>query len=211
MLFRGSLDRQSLALSVLEIPSQADRLAWLAEHLPQLPGAGIVYCLTVGDADRVASWLQANGIDARAYSGRADPEERWRSRMPCAPTRSRWWRPPLGMGFDWPSSSIFSRRTRQSPTTSRSAGPAAPWAEVVLLCGAEDRSIWEWFASTAFPPRDQVATVLGAETAGGPMSTGLLEEVANLSRSRLELMLKVLDVEGAVRRVAKGWERADTA
>jgi ATP-dependent DNA helicase RecQ len=71
---------------------------------------------------------------------------------------------------------------------------------------AEDRAIWEWFASTAFPPRDQVAAVLGALEAGGPMSSGLLEEIANLSRSRLELMLKVLDVEGAVRRVTGGWE-----
>jgi ATP-dependent DNA helicase RecQ len=41
------------------------------------------------------------------------------------------------------------------------------------------------------------------------MSTGLLEEIANLSRTRLELMLKVLDVEGAVRRVTGGWERSD--
>jgi ATP-dependent DNA helicase RecQ len=43
------------------------------------------------------------------------------------------------------------------------------------------------------------------------MSTGLLEEVANLSRFRLELMLKVLDVEGAVRRVTGGWERTEVA
>ena len=66
----------SLRLSVLTIPSQAERMAWLAEHLPRLRGSGIVYCLTVGDADRVAGWLQANGIDARAYSGRTDPDER---------------------------------------------------------------------------------------------------------------------------------------
>ena len=218
LLFRGSLDRESLALSVLEIPSQADRLAWLAEHLPQLPGAGIVYCLTVGDADRVAGWLQANGIDARAYTGRTDPGERLEienalrtNQVKVVAATSA-----LGMGFDKPDLAfVVHFQSPDSPVTYYQqigrAGRALDRAEVVLLCGAEDRSIWEWFASTAFPPRDQVATVLGAlEAAGGPMSTGLLEEVANLSRSRLELMLKVLDVEGAVRRVAKGWERTDT-
>jgi ATP-dependent DNA helicase RecQ len=218
LLFRGSLDRESLALSVLEIPSQADRLAWLAEHLPQLPGAGIVYCLTVGDADRVAGWLQANGIDARAYSGRTDPGERLEienalrtNQVKVVAATSA-----LGMGFDKPDLAfVVHFQSPDSPVTYYQqigrAGRALDRAEVVLLCGAEDRSIWEWFASTAFPPRDQVAAVLGAlESAGGPMSTGLLEEVANLSRSRLELMLKVLDVEGAVRRAAKGWERTDT-
>jgi ATP-dependent DNA helicase RecQ len=121
------------------------------------------------------------------------------------------------MGFDKPDLAfVVHFQSPDSPVTYYQqigrAGRALDRAEVVLLCGAEDRSIWEWFASTAFPPRDQVATVLGAlEAAGGPMSTGLLEEVANLSRSRLELMLKVLDVEGAVRRVAKGWERTDAA
>jgi len=218
VLFRGSLDRESLVLSVLELPSQADRLAWLAEHVPQLPGSGIVYCLTVGDAERVAGWLKANGVDARAYSGRTDPDERLdledalrTNHIKVVAATSA-----LGMGFDKPDLAfVIHFQSPDSPVTYYQqigrAGRALDRAEVVLLCGVEDRSIWEWFASTAFPPREQVATVLGAlEAAGGPMSTGLLEEVANLSRTRLELMLKVLDVEGAVRRVAKGWERTDT-
>jgi ATP-dependent DNA helicase RecQ len=217
LLFRGSLDRQSLHLAVLSIPSQADRLAWLAEQIPKLAGSGIVYCLTVGDAERVAGWLQANGIDARAYSGRTDPAERLEvedalraDRVKVVAATSA-----LGMGFDKPDLAfVVHFQAPDSPVTYYQqigrAGRALDRAEVVLLCGAEDRSIWEWFASTAFPPREQVAAVLAAlEVAGGPMSTGLLEEVANLSRTRLELMLKVLDVEGAVRRVPRGWERTD--
>jgi ATP-dependent DNA helicase RecQ len=218
LLFRGSLDRKSLRLSVLNIPSQAERLAWLAEHLPQLAGSGIVYCLTVGDADRVAGWLRTNGIDARAYSGRTDPAERLEledalraDQVKVVAATSA-----LGMGFDKPDLAfVVHFQSPDSPVTYYQqigrAGRALDQAEVVLLCGAEDRAIWEWFASTAFPPRDQVATVLNALEAGGPMSTGLLEEIANLSRSRLELMLKVLDVEGAVRRVTGGWERTEAS
>jgi ATP-dependent DNA helicase RecQ len=217
LLFRGSLDRESLRLSVLRIASQADRLAWLAERVPQLPGSGIVYCLTVGDAERVAAWLRANGVQARAYSGRTDPAERVEiedalraDRVKVVAATSA-----LGMGFDKPELAfVIHFQSPDSPVTYYQqigrAGRALDRAEVVLLCGAEDRSIWEWFAATAFPPREQVTTVLGAlEANGGPMSTGLLEEVANLSRTRLELMLKVLDVEGAVRRVARGWERTE--
>jgi ATP-dependent DNA helicase RecQ len=219
LLFRGSLDRESLRLSALRIPSQAERLAWLAERIPELPGSGIVYCLTVGDADRVAAWLRANGVDALAYSGRTDPAERVEiedalraNRVKVVAATSA-----LGMGFDKPELAfVIHFQSPDSPVTYYQqigrAGRALDRAEVVLLCGAEDRSIWEWFASTSFPPREQVATVLGAlEAAGGPMSTALLEEVANLSRTRLELMLKVLDVEGAVRRVARGWERTGAA
>jgi ATP-dependent DNA helicase RecQ len=216
LLLRGSLDRESLRLSVLGIPSQADRLAWLAEHLPQLPGSGIVYCLTVGDTDRVAAWLQANGIDARAYSGRTDPEERLEleDALRADQVKVVVATSALGMGFDKPDLAfVIHFQSPDSPVTYYQqigrAGRALDRAEVVLLCGAEDRSIWEWFASTAFPSHDQVKAVLGALEVGGPMSTGLLEEVANLSRSRLELMLKVLDVEGAVRRVTGGWERTD--
>jgi ATP-dependent DNA helicase RecQ len=218
LLFRGSLDRESLRLSVLTLPSQADRLAWLAEHLPRLQGSGIVYCLTVGDADRVAAWLQANGVDARAYSGRTDPEERLEieDALRADQVKVVVATSALGMGFDKPDLAfVIHFQSPDSPVTYYQqigrAGRALDWAEVVLLCGAEDRAIWEWFASTAFPPRDQVAAVLGALEVGGPMSTGLLEEVANLSRSRLELMLKVLDVEGAVRRVTGGWERTQAA
>jgi ATP-dependent DNA helicase RecQ len=214
LLFRGSLDRESLRLSVLQMASQADRLAWLAEHLPRLAGSGIVYCLTVGDADRVAGWLGANGVDARAYSGRTDPAERLEleDALRADQVKVVVATSALGMGLDKPDLAfVIHFQSPDSPVTYYQqigrAGRALDRAEVVLLSGAEDRAIWQWFASTAFPPRDQVAAVLGALEAGGPMSTGLLEEIANLSRSRLELMLKVLDVEGAVRRVTGGWER----
>jgi ATP-dependent DNA helicase RecQ len=47
VVFRGPLERESLRLQVIELPDQAERLAWLVEHVPGLPGSGIIYCLTV--------------------------------------------------------------------------------------------------------------------------------------------------------------------
>ncbi len=77
---------------------------------------------------------------------------------------------------------------------------------MILLPGAEDEAIWRYFASLAFPPQDQVRATLDALAAAGrPLSTQTLETRVNLRRNRLELMLKVLDVDGAVRRVRGGW------
>ena len=77
---------------------------------------------------------------------------------------------------------------------------------MILLPGREDRDIWAYFASLAFPPERQVrATLAVLAEADRPLSAGVLETHVDLSRGRLESMLKVLDVDGAVRRVGGGW------
>ncbi|MGH3164404.1 MAG: RecQ family zinc-binding domain-containing protein, partial [Trebonia sp.] len=86
------------------------------------------------------------------------------------------------------------------------AGRGVATAQVVLLPGTEDKDIWAYFASLAFPPERQVRTTLEAlGEAQRPLSTSALETRVDLSRGRLESMLKVLDVDGAVRRVSGGW------
>jgi len=212
---RGSLDRESLVLSVLRLPGQAERLAWLAEQLPGLPGSGIVYCLTVADTERVTAWLSSRGIDARAYNGQADPDERTavEGALRAGTVKVVVATSALGMGFDKPDLAfVVHFQSPDSPVTYYQqvgrAGRALPRAEAVLLCGAEDRSIWDWFATTAFPPRDLVAKVLDAlDRAPGPLPATAIEETVNLGRSRIEALLKVLDVEGAVRRERGGWAR----
>ena len=77
---RGPLDRESLALDVVDLPSPAQRLAWLAETVPKLPGTGIVYTLTVEDARRVTDWLRGHDIDARAYFGDESTRSQGRGR-----------------------------------------------------------------------------------------------------------------------------------
>src|SRR5690242_21499932 len=43
LVLRGSLDRESLSLGVLQLTRPEERLAWLAEHLDGLKGSGIIY------------------------------------------------------------------------------------------------------------------------------------------------------------------------
>lgn len=77
---------------------------------------------------------------------------------------------------------------------------------MLLLPGREDEAIWRYFASLGFPPEEHVRRTLAAlQEAGGPLSTAALEARVDLRRTRLEIMLKVLDVDGAVRKVRGGW------
>ena len=73
---RGGLDRPSLHLSVVRIDEPARRAAWLARHLRDLPGSGIVYALTVSAAHDLAALLSDHGYPVAAYTGQTDPAER---------------------------------------------------------------------------------------------------------------------------------------
>jgi ATP-dependent DNA helicase RecQ len=212
LVLRGPLDRDSLRLGVLPLPSPAHRLAWLADHLADLPGSGIIYTLTVAATDEVADFLRSAGHTVAAYSGRTDPEQRAAAEQDLLANRVKALvaTSALGMGFDKPDLGfVVHLGAPASPIAYYQqvgrAGRAVEHADVLLLPGAEDEAIWRYFASLAFPPEDQVRATLAALSTEQPTSTPVLESRVELRRSRLELMLKVLDVDGVVRRVRGGW------
>jgi ATP-dependent DNA helicase RecQ len=213
LVLRGPLDRESLRLGVLTLPSPAHRLGWLAAHLADLPGSGIIYTLTVAATEEVAGFLREQGYQVAAYSGRTDPTEREGAEADLLANRIKALvaTSALGMGFDKPDLGfVVHLGAPASPIAYYQqvgrAGRAVASADVLLLPGAEDEAIWRYFASLAFPPADQVERVLSTLSATDrPLSTQALEARVDLRRGRLELMLKVLDVDGAVRRVKGGW------
>ena len=87
--YRGALGRSSLRFEVVDLPSQADRLAWLAEHLPALPGSGIVYTLTKRDAELVATWLSGAGDRGRGLQRRGRHRAPRRRRGSAAAQRAQ--------------------------------------------------------------------------------------------------------------------------
>jgi ATP-dependent DNA helicase RecQ len=214
-VYRGPLARESLRLEVVKLPGAAERLAWLGTWLPEFPGSGIVYCLTKRDTETVAEWLASRGVSAVAYSGEVTDEERveaegrlLRNEVKAVVATSA-----LGMGYDKPDLGFVVHF--QAPSSAIAyyqqvgrAGRGVAEAQVVLLRGHEDRAIQDFFIETAFPPKALVDDVLGI--VGGsdaPVSIPALQADVNLGRGRLEAMLKVLDVEGAVRREGSGWVR----
>jgi ATP-dependent DNA helicase RecQ len=213
LVLRGSLQRESLELAVLTVPSAAHRLAWLGEHLADLPGSGIIYTLTVAAAEQTTAYLRDRGYDVAAYSGQSDDAQRRASEDDLLANRVKALvaTSALGMGFDKPDLGfVIHLGSPQSPIAYYQqvgrAGRGVDRAIVALMPGPEDEAIWRYFASLAFPAEAQVAATLRAlGEANRPRSTAALEPLVDLRRNRLEMMLKVLDVDGAVRRVRGGW------
>ena len=182
-----------------------------------LPGSGIVYTLTKRDAEQVAAWLCGRGIAAEAYTGESETERRigvedrlLANDLKCVVATSA-----LGMGYDKPDLGFVVHY--QAPGSVIAyyqqvgrAGRAIERAEVVLLRGREDRRIQDFFIEQAFPRREVVDTVLAHLDFVGDegATTAELTAQVNLGRGRIEAMLKVLDVEGAVARSGSRWVRA---
>ncbi|WP_461637586.1 RecQ family ATP-dependent DNA helicase [Leucobacter sp. BZR 635] len=217
LTLRGSLARDSLRLGSLTLPSAQARLAWLVEHLKDLPGSGIVYTLTVSAAEDTALLLRDAGVNAAAYTGRTDTEERERleNALKHNEVKALIATSALGMGFDKPDLGfVVHLGAPSSPVAYYQqvgrAGRGSANADVLLLPGAEDAAIWRYFATASMPDPERAAAVLEAlgSPDSAPLSTPALEARVDLRRTQLELLLKVLDVDGAVSRVSGGWVAA---
>jgi ATP-dependent DNA helicase RecQ len=202
-VFRGALTRASLQLQNIYIPTQAGRLAWVAHRIPQLSGSGIVYTLTVDDAERVAEWLSLCGISAAAYHGRMEPAQReeLEDRLLQNQVKALVATVALGMGFDKPDLGFVIHYQRPASVVHYyqqvgRAGRAVENAYGILLNGAEDDTIANYFIKTAFPSPDEVRSVLEILRGSPEPSTVVeLQRRVNLSKSRIDKILKFLSLE----------------
>ncbi|PSL38155.1 RecQ-like ATP-dependent DNA helicase [Labedella gwakjiensis] len=215
LTIRGSLARESLRLGVLQLGTSRQRLAWLLSHIGELRGSGIVYTLTVSAAEDAARLLRQAGHEVRAYTGRTDPDEREESEgmLKRNELKALVATSALGMGFDKPDLGfVVHLGAPSSPVAYYQqvgrAGRGSIDADVLLLPGEEDEDIWSYFATASMPDEARATAVLDAlrdASDAKPLSTPALESRVDIRRSPLELLLKVLDVDGAVRRVSGGW------
>ncbi len=220
LVLRGSLDRESLRLAVVRLPAAPMRLAWLAEQLGNgtLHNSGIIYTLTVAAAYETAAFLREQGIAVTAYSGKDDQAQRLAAEDDLLNNRVKALvaTSALGMGFDKPDLGfVVHLGAPQSPVAYYQqigrAGRAVERADVVLLPGREDRDIWAYIASLAFPPERQVQARLFPALAGRPSrrcppprsKRTHRFSARPVARPTLETMLKVLDVDGAVTRTMR--------
>lgn len=212
LTIRGPLARASLRLGVLRLPDSPSRLAWLLNHLDDLPGSGIIYALTVAAANDTARLLREHGHAVRAYTGQTDPDERAESEtmLKRNEVKALIATSALGMGFDKPDLGfVLHLGAPSSPVAYYQqvgrAGRATESADVLLMPGTEDPDIWHYFATASMPDEERASRVISALSSDAPTSTPSLEAMVDIRRTPLELLLKVLDVDGAVRRVQGGW------
>lgn len=201
-VLRGDLNRRSLTLQTIRLPSQAERLAWLAEHVPQLDGHGIIYALTVRDARLVADWLKSRGLSVESYTGQTgDRREELENALLRNEVKALVATTALGMGYDKPDLAfVIHYQTPGSVVAYYQqvgrGGRALDAAYGVLLSGEEEAEITDWFISSAFPTRDEVDTVLRAlEAAHGGLSVPELMAIVNLSMGRIQKTIDLLSLE----------------
>ncbi|WP_028265896.1 RecQ family ATP-dependent DNA helicase [Arthrobacter sp. MA-N2] len=213
LTIRGTLGRESLRLGVLKLADSRDRLGWLLTHLADMPGSGIIYTLTVSAAEDTARLLSEAGHQVLSYTGRTDPADRERAEQLLKDNQVKALvaTSALGMGFDKPDLGfVIHLGAPSSPVAYYQqvgrAGRGAANADVLLLPGSEDREIWQYFATASMPSEEKAAAVLNVLAgSGSALSTVALEARVDLRRTPLELLLKVLAVDGAVERVGGGW------
>jgi ATP-dependent DNA helicase RecQ len=216
-VLRTSLDRASLHLSAVELDTDAERWAWISAYLDQATGSGIIYTLTVDQAERLAAWLAERGHRVEAYTGQTDTSERvgleegLRSNELKALVATS----ALGMGFDKPDMA-FCLHLGLPPTPVAyyqqvgRAGRAIERADVVSLPRpGDDQAVWRWFEQVSLPPKQTCDDVLMQMSAQRPVSIAALETMVNLGRSRLSTLLSILEVHGAIDRTKGGYVLAD--
>jgi ATP-dependent DNA helicase RecQ len=214
LVLRGTLARSSLQLGVVPGLTAVQRYAWVAAALDRLPGSGIVYVLTVADTHRLAEFLTARGHTVAAYSGQLETDERERieDRLRRNDIKAVVSTSALGMGYDKPDLAFCLHvGSPASPVAYYQqvgrAGRALESAVAVLLPAETDDRVWAYFADASTPDPALAARVLStlSDTAE-PMSLPKLEDATAARRGRLEALLKILAVDGAVRRVGMGWQ-----
>lgn len=214
---RGTLLRESLRLQSIVLPNQAQRLAWLADVLPTIDGCGVVYTLTVRDAELVASWLTSRGLNVRAYHSELENETKveLENKLLANEVKALVATTALGMGFDKPDLSFVVHFQRPASVIHYyqqvgRAGRALPNAYGVLLSGEEDDEIAEYFQRTALPPVEHIAQVTQfLESCDDGASTVEIERNLNLSRGQIEKVLKALSLEdpAPIVKIDRAWRR----
>jgi len=201
-VMRGELGRPSLFLQTIRLPGQAERLAWLARHIPQMQGSGIVYTLTVRDASQVCDWLREQGIHAAVYTGQsgdARPELedallRNELKVLVATTA-------LGMGFDKPDLAFVIHYQMPGSVVAYyqqvgRAGRNIAAAYGILLSGKEEVVINEYFIGSAFPKKEEVEEIVTAlEDAPEGLSIYGLMNAVNVSMGRINKALLLMNLE----------------
>ena len=201
-ILRGPLTRRSLKLQVIVGWNAIKRLSWLSDRLNELPGAGIIYALTLRDTERVAQWLQAEGHNVVAYHAKlpSDIKMELEEKLLKNEVKALVATVALGMGFDKPDLGFVVHY--QSPGNLVTyyqqigrAGRAISEAVAILFMGKDDERINEWFLANARPSADNIMAVLQVlDESEQSLSSAQIAQRLNMKKGEIDKVLKTLSV-----------------
>ena len=228
-IMRGDLNRPSLLLQTIKLPNRVERLAWLAERLGEIHGSGIIYTLTIRDANQVARWLQSQGLNVQAYTSRSENREDLEQDLLFNRVKALVATVSLGMGYDKPDLAFVIHYQMPGSVVAYyqqvgRAGRGIDAAYGVLLSGSEDTDITDFFIDSAFPTQQEVRQIIGAlEREPQGLSEPQILAAVNIRQTRLTQAIKMLALESPAPLVKQGsrwqltasrlsnefWERAE--
>lgn len=200
-VIRGNLIRDSLRLQTIPFGTKGERLAWLTHFIPKLPGSGIIYTLTVRDAEVVADWLILNDIRAAAYFGGQEGRVELEQGLLNNELKVLVSTSALGMGFDKPDLGFVIHYQRPGSIVAYyqqvgRAGRAIDRAYGILLSGSEDDDILNYFQDNAFPAEAYIKDVLQAlSDAENGLSRRELDQALNIRSGKINHVLRLLSAE----------------
>ena len=215
---RGSLVRSNFNLYVIRVQSDDEKMVWLAQHLNNIDGTGLVYTGTRVDTESYAKWLVQNGVNAVNYNAGYDAETRkdienglMANRYKCVVSTNA-----LGMGIDKADIRfIIHTQIPASPIhyyqeIGRAGRDGKP-TTIVLFYNehiddngtAVDYRLPKAFIDGARPSKDKYIKAINA-LKEEPLTISGLMKATNLKQTQVQVIKADLIEQGIVREVVNG-------
>lgn len=202
---RGSLMRESISLQTICLRTKEERMAWLADHLQELPGSGLIYCLTVSDCKLLDRWLKACGVSSACYYAAMSSEEKADVQRAFMENRIKVLVATVafGMGIDKSDISFVIHFQRPGNLVAYyqqigRAGRGIRRAYAILLAGEEDNIINRYFIEAAFPTEEMMKEIIDVIFNRQGITRSEIESCVNMKVSKIEDCLKYLLVNGDI-------------
>lgn len=201
-VFRESMDRPNLSLSVQSAKGAASKLVLVKALLNELKGVGLIYCATRENTELVASYLQNEGINATAYHAGLESEDKRRIQQAflndtfrvIAATNA------LGMGIDKPNIrfvihfDIPGSITAYYQEVGRAGRDGLP-AKGILIYDPQDREVQDYFIQSAVPSSEDFDKVLSLPDT---QSLTVIKQITGLHPTRVNVIVAELIEQGLI-------------